>query len=609
MHSVRQFILGPENEYLAVSRGIDEADLSEICQWSGKSGDLVSEAPMAHSWNFHPLPTGSFCLSRTNRAALLFPKADPSQVFTHGILIPQSLLKDYANNVMLLARHLEKLGFWRAGLEVTRQLLSASESEPRKRENSSAEERSLPVLRTLTMDGGADAVRLNSLNAFVRTTGIRRFCSILDQVLGNFSTIVTGNAVPEMLLEALLDALPIGCRLEISFSTGLRFSPDRFFRVVFVGNSLDEQKKIQHEFTLPMISSTSISLMQDQLLPALQNRWAMFIATLFEQNKEMEWGEIAVLDETHSLSELSKRARFWFRKLGLETIYQKIRESRKNGSLSSDESYGIFRTRVSGAENVQKILTAILRNLPSEREKESANDENGMKVLDSGKFRALTEWLEVELLKLRKCENFSDESTPKKQKAEVIGIQNGISEELPPLDEDLILKLWESEAIRELIHADPTESAEQEEAKEEEAGKVCGSGEESGKKVFGNENLPERDSDFGDEFCEKTELFVNNTPKKGEIVMPRAMNSYLATLSEAMHGNPLAQNHLKNVFQEITSGVSEVQKEKVSETLLREGVRSWNEERNSMRNSSWRQIEEMVDTLSMVLNLPYEDEK
>ena len=91
--------------------------------------------------------------------------------------------------------------------------------------------------------------------------------------------------------------------------------------------------------------------------------------------------------------------------------------------------------------------------------------------------------------------------------------------------------------------------------------------------------------------------------------MPRAMNSYLATLSEAMHGNPLAQNHLKNVFQEITSGVSEVQKEKVSETLLREGVRSWNEERNSMRNSSWRQIEEMVDTLSMVLNLPYEDEK
>ena len=174
--------------------------------------------------------------------------------------------------------------------------------------------------------------------------------------------------------------------------------------------------------------------MQDQLLPALQNRWAMFIATLFEQNKEMEWGEIAVLDETHSLSELSKRARFWFRKLGLETIYQKIRESRKNGSLSSDESYGIFRTRVSGAENVQKILTAILRNLPSEREKESANDENGMKVLDSGKFRALTEWLEVELLKLRKCENFSDESTPKKQKAEVIGIQNGISEELPPLD-------------------------------------------------------------------------------------------------------------------------------------------------------------------------------
>lgn len=85
--------------------------------------------------------------------------------------------------------------------------------------------------------------------------------------------------------------------------------------------------------------------------------------------------------------------------------------------------------------------------------------------------------------------------------------------------------------------------------------------------------------------------------------MPGAMNSYLATLSEAMHGNPLAQNHLKNMFQEIRSGVSEARREEVSEKLLREGVRYWNAEHNSMQNASWRQIEEMVDTLSTMLNL------
>ncbi len=481
MHSVRQFILGPEQEFLAISRGIERMDLAEIRNWSAGSDDLISSAPLACSWNFHPLPSGKFCLSRTSRLTLLFPKEDARQVFTHGILIPPEFLKDYANNAITLFHHLEKLGLWRAGLEVMRQLWD-SETDGRTHTEPISNAEIMPVLRTLTMDGGAEAVRLESLNAFARTTGIRRFSAILDQILGNFTTVLTGNAVPEMMMEALLDVLPVGCRTDFSFSTGLKFSPKRLFRVIFVGNSATEQDNVRYMYNLPIISSTSVSLLQDQLLPSLKNRWAMFIATLFEQNLERAWGEIALLDETVSPGDLPRRARFWFRKLGLETIYQKIRESRKNNSWNNQESYGIYQTHVSDKHDALNVVSSLLH------------------------------------------ENFTDENI-------------------------------------EVIH------------------------------------------EKSDVFAENTGLKRENGSKLRETISPRAVRCYLATLSEAMHGNPLAQNHLKNVFQEITASVPASDRDEASEMLLLAGVRNWNEEHNTARNRSWRQVEEMVDTLSTMLNL------
>ena len=470
MYAVKQFILGPTSEYLAISRGIDPMDLSEIRIWSAGNGELLSASPAAFSWNFHPLPSGYFCLSRTSHLEILFPQATSDEVFTHGILIPPQMLKDYANNAVTLFHHLEKLGLWRAGLEVTRQLWSQEiPNRPKNEHFPNAE--ILPVLKTLSMDGGAEPVRLNSLNAFVRMTGIRRFASILDQILGNFTTILTGNSQPEMLLEALLDVLPIGCRTDFSFSAGLKFSQKRLFRIVFLGTAVHEQERVRHRFNLPTVSSTSVSQLQDQLLPSLKNRWSMFVATLFEQNLEGMWNEIAVLDETLSLNELPRRARFWFKQIGLEEIYQKIREARKN-DLNSEGNYKIFQARLSTPPEVQRPTASL--GQPTE------NDQ----------------WIE---------------------------------------------------------------------------------------------NLSEN----GEE----------GTAQPHESVSQVDIQRYLVTLSEAMHGNPLAQAHLRSVFQEITSSAPESSQNEASEVLLREGIRSWNEEHAVVTNQSCRQVEEMVDTLATMLNM------
>ena len=471
MHAVKQFILGPAHEYLAVSRGIDAMDLSEIRIWSAWKGELLSALPAAFSWNFHPLPSGFFCLSRTSHLELLFPQETGDEVFTHGILVPPQMLKDYSNNAMTLFHHLETLGLWRAGLEVTRQLWSReAPNRPKKEHFPNAE--ILPVLKTLSMDGGAEPVRLNSLNAFVRMTGIRRFASILDQILGNFTTILTGSSQPEMLLEALLDVLPIGCRTDFSFSTGLKFSQKRLFRIVFLGNAVHEQERVRHRFNLPTVSATSVTQIQDQMLPSLKNRWAMFVATLFEQNLEGMWNEIVLLDETLSLNELPKRARFWFKQIGLEEIYQKIREARKN-DLNSEGNYKIFQARLSTPVDAQETAASLMQS-----------SENGR-------------WME---------------------------------------------KLAEN--------------------------------------------------------CDE-----NAASQPQETVSQVDIQRYLVTLSEAMHGNPLAQDHLRSVFQEITSSAPESAQNEASEVLLREGIRSWNEEHAGVTNQSCRQVEEMVDTLATMLNM------
>ena len=361
----------------------------------------------------------------------------------------------------------------------------------------------MPILRTLTMDGGAEPVRMETLNGIARTTGIRRFSTILDQILGNFTTILTGRAVPEMLLEALLDVLPVECRLEFSFSTGLRFSENRLFRIVFIGDSSEEDERIRHEFRLPMISSSSVSLMQDLLLPALRNRWSMFIATLFEQNMENVWVEIAILDETSDLSELSRRARFWFRKLGLEGIYQKIRETRQNASRDSTGIYEVLQKRVSSPEAARNIVASLLG-----------------------------------AAELKNAERFAGE-----------------------------------------IAAEPCAGMER--------------STDSWRSRNGAAGAPCAESDPSESRILRKELEV---PQK-------AVNYYLATLSEAMHGNPLAQNHMKRVFRDITEAFPEKMQEEASEILLREGMRSWNEEHYATQNRSWRQVEEMVDTLSVMLNL------
>ena len=541
METAKQFILDENQQFLAVSLGISRGDLLELIRWSAEKNDLVSADTVAFSWNFHPLPSGDYCLSQTFRletppvrccgkvpceesgtascsisestasaisdvASGSSPMSDSTTtpdsatasvsdansesvpaassrlqpLFTHGILVSAQLLQDYANNVVSLMKHLARLGFWQAGVEVTRHLWQTAQEKAQSSQKKTQEpstqavsqegapkrgarsRRTVPVLRQVPLDGGTEVVHLHPLRMVVSYVGVRRFATILDSVLTHVTTILEGRTPIELLLEALLDMLPVSCRCEFSFSTGLKFSPERPFRIVGIGDSSDEDFRIRSSYHLPILSTDSENA-ATSALPAMRHRWAMFTATVLEQGLEQNWQETALLDTDVPMSELSKRARRYFRQYGLDVIYQKLSEMHRQKSPLDQQAYRVFQMRV------------------------------------------------------------------------------------PTLDEA-------KRETRDVLFT-PAESVDSQQAS------------------------------------------VSSSPSSD------LHQHYTAAISEAMHGNPLAGAHLQNSFRKITQSVPESTREEVSDKLLAEGLRQWNAERANTPNHSWKQVESMVDTLTDMLTL------
>ncbi|MDO4584740.1 MAG: hypothetical protein Q4D62_11625 [Planctomycetia bacterium] len=412
-----------------------------MIRWSAREGDLIVPHSPVESWNFHPLPSGNFCVSRTFRLE--------KQMFTHGLVIPPQLLDHYANNPFSLIFHLEQQGLWSAGREVTSLLLHrTTPTTPGK----------VPVMRTLTVEGGCPPVHEERVRQEVQKWGTRRLVTFLDTLLKNVSTIVFGQEKITSLLEVLFDLLPVGCRTEISFSTGLKFSTRRPFRIVGIGEDLLERERIATSFQIPIFSLREIPSPENRFSPPLRNRWAMFMAAVLEQQRERQWSEKAILDKTSSLAALPKLARQYFKELGLATLYRKIRSPQSLKKIDTESLYCVVESSHPTLSEAKKSIAAL---------------------------------------------------SPEGKKAD-------------------------SRTTR--LDA-PT------------------------------------------------------------------LTAYLATVSEAVHGNPLANEHLHDTFRNLTQSVRAEEREEVCDFLLTRGIQCWSEQHDNILHQSCRLVENRIDTLSTMLEL------
>ncbi|MEN6458008.1 MAG: hypothetical protein ABFC63_03695 [Thermoguttaceae bacterium] len=186
---------------VASSPGVCEADARELIAWCPSHDSLLDSN--SDSLNFHPLPSGAYCLSRT---VALGCHGGREQVKTHCLIVPREMLTRFGNHPFLLARAAE--GAWRSDHGSSQQLT--------------------PV----TVPGGAAAVDQPLLESLARDPGPRKMASLVQSACQSICLAVAGRQPSASLLAGLLSCLPQECRLEFSFSTGLKFSPRRAFRLV-----------------------------------------------------------------------------------------------------------------------------------------------------------------------------------------------------------------------------------------------------------------------------------------------------------------------------------------------------------------------------------------
>jgi hypothetical protein len=210
----------PENEagggyrIVAASDGVHESDLGELSAWGPGRDSLLAANAAAESLNFHPLPSGSHCLSRS--VAVSRNQGDWT-VLTHSLVVPPGVLARFGNNPFALAREVARRDMW---LNV----LPANER-----------------LETIKLGGGAVAVDQTLLKNLVAETGAEVVAACVQAARDALCLAVGPAPQPATMIAGIINCLPVECRPEFSFSTRLKFSPRRPFRLVALSDDPAER--------------------------------------------------------------------------------------------------------------------------------------------------------------------------------------------------------------------------------------------------------------------------------------------------------------------------------------------------------------------------------
>jgi hypothetical protein len=228
MHRVEQAVFASlENDHgagyqvVARSDGVCDDDARELAFWGPTHNSMLAFGPEAESYNFHPLPSGAFCVSHTvstgwNRSS------GRQRVSTQCLLVPRDVLAKFGNNPFALFHAASAAGAWEAG-EVL---------EPR--------------LEPLLLAGGATAIDQALLGQLAVDPGPENMAVLVQAAREAACLAVSGTPSPVQLIAGLFNCLPPECRLEFSFATGLKFSPRRPFRIVPLSGDPAERQWVAH---------------------------------------------------------------------------------------------------------------------------------------------------------------------------------------------------------------------------------------------------------------------------------------------------------------------------------------------------------------------------
>jgi hypothetical protein len=199
-------------QLLSRSCGLAESDARELSVWGPSHGSLLEQSGQCASTNFFRLASGASCVSRTTMAGAEYSGRGGKSVYTQFLVVPADVMARFANNPFAILRAAAASG-----------ALCVHETVPES-------------LEPIELGGRAPVVELSLLAQLVREPGAAALATLVQTALASERLAIFSDVSREQLIAALINLLPVECRMEFSFSTGLKFSPSRAVRISSLPN-------------------------------------------------------------------------------------------------------------------------------------------------------------------------------------------------------------------------------------------------------------------------------------------------------------------------------------------------------------------------------------
>jgi len=242
---------------VARSPGLDEADARELSVW-GPSHDSLepSSSSMAASVNFFRLPSGNYAVSKTQLAGAEY-SGRGLRTYTNCLVVPPRVLGRFANNPFALLR-----AAWAKGL------LKICDAVPSQ-------------LVPFQLAGRAAPVDEGLIGQLVEQCGPRTIGRLLEAVLEPKPVVLIGVRRPEATVAGLLNLLPLSCRGELSFSTGLKYSPRRPFQLLIAS---EESAELRRLYRQQLVAVVDVSPQSPSSSGHTASGWGGYVADAIEHD-------------------------------------------------------------------------------------------------------------------------------------------------------------------------------------------------------------------------------------------------------------------------------------------------------------------------------------
>ena len=198
------------------SPGITDQVAQALSQWSPSHGGLIESNIDAVSLNYFPLPSNCGVLARSVYGGPEYSDRGGLQIVTRMLVFHREQLADYSNSPLILARLALALGQLRLSSNLN-QVLEPVE---------------LPDWTALANA----APKHNSVEPSARVQ------TLVQRLQTGSRVAVIGAENPQVLLEELFQQTHPNDRLDMSFTTGLKPSMHRQFRVQFLSAADPRQR-------------------------------------------------------------------------------------------------------------------------------------------------------------------------------------------------------------------------------------------------------------------------------------------------------------------------------------------------------------------------------